>query len=95
MKSVIVKSGLCLLFAALLVNEAEAQRRSNRRGAQPTTTNPTTQQQTNNNRPTGYDPYGGLPITVDSSGVSDTMVRRSLRNDNAFDKKHIERTYSA
>ena len=87
MKSILFKSGMCLLVAALMVNQADAQRRANRRGgAQPSTTNPTTQQTNNNQQPSGYDPYGGLPITVDSSGVSDTMIRKSLRNDNAFDK---------
>lgn len=85
MKRILFKSGLCLLAGALLVADADAQRRSSRRGAQPTTTE--TQQQTNNNQqPTGYDPYGGLPITVDSTGVMDTLVRKSLRPDNAFDK---------
>ena len=89
MKSILFKSGMCLLVAALMVNQADAQRRANRRGgAQPSTTNPTTQQ-TNNNQPSGYDPYGGLPITIDSSGVSDTMIRKSLRNDNAFDKSGL------
>src|SRR5687767_10439091 len=87
MKSILFKSGMCLLVAALMVNQADAQRRANRRGGnQPSTTNPTTQQTNNNAQPSGYDPYGGLPITVDSSGVSDTMIRKSLRNDNAFDK---------
>ncbi len=91
MKRILFKSGVCLLIAVLAINQADAQRRSNRRGAggQPTTTNPTTQQQTNNNRASGYDPYGGLPITVDSSGVSDTVLRKSLRNDNAFDKSNL------
>lgn len=89
MKSILFKSGMCLLVAALMVTQADAQRRANRRGgAQPSTTNPTTQQ-TNNNQPSGYDPYGGLPITIDSSGVSDTMIRKSLRNDNAFDKSGL------
>jgi len=87
MKSILFKSGMCLLVAALMVSQADAQRRANRRGgAQPSTTNPTTQQTNNNQQPSGYDPYGGLPITVDSSGVSDTLIRKSLRNDNAFDK---------
>ena len=87
MKSILFKSGMCLLVAALLVNQADAQRRSNRRAAQPTTT-PT--QQTNNSQlPSGVDPYGGLPIEVDSAGVSDTIVRKSLRNDNAYDKSSV------
>jgi gliding motility associated protien GldN len=88
MKSIVFKSGICLLAIAMLAGEASAQRRSNRRaGTTPSTTTPT--QQTNNNQaPTG-DPYGGLPITVDSSGMSDTLVRKSLRNDNAYDKSSV------
>ena len=90
MKRILFKSGLCLLVAALMVGQADAQRRAARRGGnQPSTTNPTTQQTNNNQQPSGYDPYGGLPITVDSSGVSDTMIRKSLRNDNAFDKSGL------
>ena len=88
MKSILFKSGVCLLATVLVVSQADAQRRANRRSGQPTT-NPTTQQQTNNNQQPGYDPYGGLPITVDSSGVSDTLIRKSLRNDNAFDKSGL------
>ncbi|HEX5654275.1 MAG TPA: gliding motility protein GldN [Chitinophagaceae bacterium] len=87
MKRILFKSGMCLLLAALFSSQLDAQRRSNRRGAQPTT-NPTTQQ-TNINQQPGYDPYGGLPITIDSSGVSDTVLRKSLRNDNAFDKSGL------
>ncbi|MBL7739247.1 MAG: gliding motility protein GldN [Chitinophagaceae bacterium] len=90
MKSVLFKSGVCLLAAALLVNQADAQRRSNRRGnTQPETTNPTQQQTNNNQQPAGYDPYGGLPITVDSSGMTDNTVRKSLRPDNAYDKSSV------
>ena len=54
---------------------------------QPATTQPTTT--TNNNQPTGYNPYGNVPIEVDSSGVSDTVVKKSLRNDNAYDKSSV------
>src|SRR5688572_9140101 len=86
MKRFLLQSCLGLLVTVLVVNEADAQRRANRR--QPSTTNPT-QQQTNNNQQPGYDPYGGLPITVDSSGVSDTIIRKSLRPDNAFDKSGL------
>jgi gliding motility associated protien GldN len=88
MKNNLLKSGICLFAVVLLVNQADAQRRSNRRSAAPSTTTPATQQQ-NNNRPTNYDPYGGLPITVDSSGMADTLVRKSLRNDNAYDKSPV------
>jgi gliding motility associated protien GldN len=89
MKRIVFKSGICLLAASMLVGTADAQRRSNRRGSTtpPSTTTPT--QQTNNNQAPSGDPYGGLPITVDSTGVSDTTVRKSLRNDNAYDKSSV------
>lgn len=89
MKYILFKSSLLLFAAVLMVNEADAQRRTSRRaGGQPAAGNP--QQQTNNNqKPTGYDPYGGLPITVDTSGVADNAVRKSLRQDNAFDKSGL------
>lgn len=90
MKSIIIKSGLLLLLTSFVVTEMDAQRSGRRRGntGQPTGTQ--TQQQVNNNQqPSGYDPYGGLPIRVDSSGIMDTMVRKSLRNDNAFDKSSL------
>jgi gliding motility associated protien GldN len=88
MKSILFKSGICLLAVAMLAGEASAQRRSNRRPATTPSTNAPTQQTNNNQAPTG-DPYGGLPITVDSSGMSDTAVRKSLRNDNAYDKSSV------
>lgn len=88
MKRVLFRSGLCLLLASLLVNEADAQRRSRSRTNTETTTQP--QQQTNNNQqPSGYDPYGGLPITVDSSGMADTAVRKALRPEHAYDKSSV------
>lgn len=88
MKSIVFKSGICLLAVVMLAGEASAQRRSNRRPATTPSTNAPTQQTNNNSAPTG-DPYGGLPIEVDSAGVSDTMVRKSLRNDNAYDKSSV------
>ncbi len=89
-----VKFGVCLLFAALLVNEADAQRPSRRRGGgtQPTTTNPTgNEQQQNNNTqsPSSYDPYANLPIRVDTSGLLDGAAKKSLRVDGAFDKGNL------
>jgi gliding motility associated protien GldN len=87
MKKTLLKSGVCFLVAAMLMKESDAQR-TNRRRTQPATNNPV-QQQTNNNQPAGYSPYGGLPITVDSSGMADTVIRKSLRNDNAYDKSSV------
>jgi gliding motility associated protien GldN len=90
MKSTILKLGVFVFSAALVVSEVSAQRTPRRRtgGTEPTT-QPTQQQQNNNNQPSGYNPYGGIPIIVDSSGVLDTLVRKSLRNDNAFDKGNL------
>jgi gliding motility associated protien GldN len=89
MKNILFKSGVCFLVAVMLVKESDAQRRSNRRGANQPASNPTQQQTNNNQQPAGYDPYGGLPITVDSSGMADTAIRKSLRNDNAYDKSSV------
>jgi gliding motility associated protien GldN len=88
-----VKFGICLALAGLLVSEADAQRAPKRRpGTQPA--NPTTtgneQQQNNNTQPpSGYDPYANIPIRVDTSGVLDNNAKKSLRNDNAFDKGNL------
>jgi gliding motility associated protien GldN len=94
MKYFVFKTCLVVMFAGLMVSEADAQRTNRRRNTtnQPATTNPndTQQQQTNNNKPSGYNPYGNIPIIVDSSGVnSDTLVKPSLRNDNAYDKSSV------
>ena len=88
-----VKLGICVLLAGLLVSNADAQRTSRKRnnGTQPT--NPTQgneQQQNNNNQvPSGYDPYANIPIRVDTSGVLDNNSKKSLRNDNAFEKGNL------
>lgn len=91
MKSLVVKSCLLTALGALVISSADAQRTSTRRNTG--NTNPTEQQQTtttNNTAPvSGYNPYGNIPIVVDSSGVADTVVRKSLRNDNAFDKSSV------
>ena len=88
-----LKFGICMAFAGLLAGEANAQRAPRKRtGTQPTTS-PTTgneQQQNNNTQPpSGYDPYANIPIRVDTSGVLDNSSRKSLRNDNAFDKGNL------
>lgn len=94
MKS-IIKIGLFLLIGVFVVLNTEAQRSGKKRGNnQQQTQNPNQQQSTNNNQqPSGYNPYGNIPIVVDSSGLADTVVKKSLRNDNATDKTGImERT---
>ncbi len=89
MKSIVLKVGLSLFFAAMIVESVDAQRTGRRRNP-PANQPPTQQQQNNNNtQPTNYNPYGNIPIVVDSSGVNDTLVKKSLRNDNAFDKSSL------
>ena len=92
MKRLIVKSGLFCLVSFAMVMNADAQRQGKKRNAtQPT--NQQVNQQNNNNQPSGYNPYGNIPIRVDTSGVTDNSVKKSLRNDNAFDKSGVmERT---
>jgi gliding motility associated protien GldN len=87
MNNRIIKLFLVVLLLGV-VSESMAQRPSRRRGAGTTTQPPAgDQQQTNDTRPpSGYNPYGNIPIEVDSSGESNSVLKKSLRNDNAFDK---------
>lgn len=92
MKSFVVKS--CLLgvaLTAIVIADADAQRSNRRRTTNtPANTQQGVQQQNNNTQqPSGYNPYGNIPIVVDSSGVTNTDVKKSLRNDNAFDKSSL------
>jgi gliding motility associated protien GldN len=97
MKNAFVKCSLLLLVVACNTQSVEAQRSGRKRNNNPATTNPSDttkrpgfdQQQNNNNTVPGYDPYGNIPIIIDSSGLSDTVVKKSLRNDNAFDKSSL------
>jgi gliding motility associated protien GldN len=96
MKNLFVKSCLCLIGALFILQSVDAQRTGRRRAntgnPQPADTIPgrINQQQNNNNaQPSGYNPYGNIPIEIDSSGVSDTLVKKSLRQDNAFDKSSL------
>ncbi|MBI3137111.1 MAG: gliding motility protein GldN [Sphingobacteriales bacterium] len=87
-----LKFGFCLVLTAFLLTPATAQRTSRKKKDQ--TTNPTAptgneQQQNNNTQPpTGYDPMAGLPISYDTTS-SDISPKKSLRNDNAFDKSNL------
>ena len=94
MKRLMVKSSLVGLAVALIAMNADAQRSGKKRNQQNNPQNQTQQQSTNNNKqPSGYNPYGNIPIGVDTSGVTDNTVKKSLRNDNAFDKTGLmERT---
>lgn len=98
MKNAVIKCCLLLTVAVFVMQSADAQR-SGRRPRNNTTpaTNPgdTTKpvgnetMQVNNNTVPNSDPYANIPITIDSSGLSDTVVKKSLRNDNAFDKSSL------
>src|ERR1041385_1497770 len=94
MKRLMVKSSLVGLAVALIAVNADAQRSGKKRNQQNNPQNQTQQQSTNiNKQPSGYNPYGNIPIRVDTSGVTDNTVKKSLRNDNAFDKSGLmERT---
>ncbi|HNR16998.1 MAG TPA: gliding motility protein GldN [Chitinophagaceae bacterium] len=89
-----LKFGLCLVVSAFLLIDANAQRPSKKRkdtnnpstNPAPPTTGGNEQQQNNNNQPpSGYDPLANLPITYDTTS-NDISPKKSLRNDNAFDK---------
>ncbi|MBL7725298.1 MAG: gliding motility protein GldN [Chitinophagaceae bacterium] len=89
-----LKFGLCLVVSAFLLTDANAQRPSKKRkdtnnpstNPAPPTTGGNEQQQNNNNQPpSGYDPLANLPITYDTTS-NDISPKKSLRNDNAFDK---------
>ena len=88
-----VKFGFCLVLSAFLLTPAEAQRTSKKKKAENAAnaapTGGTEQQQNNNTQPpSGYDPMAGLPITYDTTS-NDLSPKKSLRNDNAFDKSNL------
>jgi gliding motility associated protien GldN len=87
-----VKLALLVAILAGMAVSADAQvRRGRNRGNQPATTQTpdTTSQQVNNvnRQPTGYNPYGNVPIEAApvSGGFTDS-TKPSLRNDAAYEK---------
>src|SRR5215204_7678574 len=93
MKSPILKSCFFFLLMAFVASDVDAQRAPRRRadGTQPPAGQPNQQAQNNNtSSPSGYNPYGNLPIEVDKSeGYNDSIVKKSMRPDAAFDKSFI------
>ncbi|MGE5518305.1 MAG: gliding motility protein GldN [Candidatus Dadabacteria bacterium] len=91
MKSGIVKISLVVVFLMTLM-AADAQRAPRRRTAAPPvvpTTGPQQNQQNNNVKPpSGYNPYGNIPIVSDTQSVNST-VKKSLRTDDIFDKSFV------
>ena len=93
MKSPILKSCFFFLLMALVATDLDAQRAPRRRAdaTQPPEGQPNQQAHNNNtSTPSGYNPYGNLPIEVDKSeGYNDSIVKKSMRPDAAFDKSFI------
>lgn len=96
MKIRIVKICLVFTFLGFMVSSADAQRTGRRRNQPANQQRDSVQQQqqvNNTNAPVNYNPYAGIPIRVDTVGMADTVFKKSLRNDNAFDKSVLsERT---
>lgn len=93
MNNKVIRFCLCFGMIGFVAADADAQRTPRRRNTNnPTQTNPSDtvpgQQQNNNTQPVNYDPYANLPITYDTTG-SDLSPKKSLRNDNAFDKSNL------
>jgi gliding motility associated protien GldN len=87
MKSCVFKISVFGLAAVLLASTVDAQRtgRSGRRNPNDTARQQPTQQVNNTNAP-AYNPTAGIPIVVDSAGMKQADIKKSLRIDNAFDK---------
>lgn len=101
MKNRIIKVCLLVVVLASVSIEADAQRQPRRRPntsntpTQQPSTDPTQTQQTNNTQqPSGYNPYGNVPIEqAPSTGGYGDSVKKSLRPDGAVDKSFVnERT---
>ena len=92
MKINFLKFGLCLAVTGLLVVDAGAQRTPKKRNnATEAPTDTTRKPQQNNNNtlpPSGYDPLANMPISYDTTS-NDMSPKKSLRNDNAFDKSNL------
>jgi gliding motility associated protien GldN len=94
MKNHMIKVCFSLVLGLMFMN-ADAQRASRKRA----TNAPATQgvQQTEQTQdvkpPSGYNPYGNIPIERDSTSNTNGVVKKSLRPDGAVDKSFInERT---
>jgi gliding motility associated protien GldN len=98
MKSRIIKFGLLGLVLTLAAVNADAQRggrtsRTRNQQAAGAETQQQTEQNNSTKPPSGYNPYGNIPIEVDTTSNTNGAVRKSLRNDNAVDKSFVnERT---
>ncbi|NTS39645.1 gliding motility protein GldN [Flavisolibacter sp. BT320] len=94
MKRLFIKLSFFTLLLAMISSSADAQRGRTRRNETPQQTNPAgeTQQQNNNTNAPAYNPYGNVPIRVDT-GAGPGVIMKSLRNDGIVDKSFVnERT---
>lgn len=93
MRTYLIKCCLVSACVLSLVASADAQRVSKKRGAgaTKTTTGQDNQQQTNDVKPpSGYNPYGNIPIeSAASTASNDSVIKKSMRQDAAFDKSAI------
>ncbi|MER3464476.1 MAG: hypothetical protein C4329_08780, partial [Chitinophagaceae bacterium] len=92
MKSHILKFGLAVLLLATFSAEAQRtgrKRTGNNNNASQSNNGDQQSQQNNVKQPSGYNPYGNIPIEVASSAANDSIVKKSMRNDGALDKSFI------
>ncbi|HJW17862.1 MAG TPA: gliding motility protein GldN [Flavisolibacter sp.] len=94
MKNHMIKVCFSLVLGLMFMN-ADAQRASRKRAANaPANQGVQQTEQTQDVKPpSGYNPYGNIPIERDSTSNSNGVVKKSLRPDGAVDKSFInERT---
>jgi gliding motility associated protien GldN len=94
MKNHMIKVCFSLVLGLMFIN-ADAQRASRKRAANaPATQGAQQTEQTQDVKPpSGYNPYGNIPIERDSTSNTNGVVKKSLRPDGAVDKSFInERT---
>lgn len=90
MKHRIIKLCAFTLVLALVATSADAQRSGRRRGqtAPPAGGEQQTPPPAEQRAPSGYNPYGNVPIEVDT-GSGPNVIKKSLRNDGIVDKSFI------
>jgi gliding motility associated protien GldN len=92
MKKNMLKFLFFIVLAGFISPDGNAQRTRRQRTGNPQNPTDTTGkpnvQQNNNLPPVNYDPYANLPIEYDTLSA-DNSVRKSLRNEHAFDKSSL------
>ena len=90
MNKLIIKACALMVISASLVVDASAQRTSKKKTDANQQQNNNQQQQNNDVKtPSNYNPYGNTPIRVDTSSVADTAIKKSMRNEDIFDKSFV------